>query len=201
MKTKFLKALQSLQKTFEYLKDKPGTSPRTIEQNEIIENSLLDYFTYAEAEIQRLSEKETEMFCTHSAILEKFERRGYFILLHGYSPAAMEWIDRANSDFLESELSLRTESGQPIEVGFLNFTLLQTNYRAIVKIAEADIAAIAWFRYMQSQSEVMPKYIQGMKEYKTQRPHLVKYFENQATPKLFQLIKYHCFNSGRYARN
>lgn len=183
MKNNFIKALERLQDRFEWA-EKNGATERTVKENLIILHGLSEYFENMEKRVEDLTR-------IHNSLIEKFRKRGFFILMHGYSNYAINWVDDANIDFLESEVEFRLQNKMPMKATFLSWLDLETNQRIVFKKAQADIEAFKTYLEFKSRSVSNTAYSPLLNDFQEKyHPH-IKFDGN--TPSLSKQVKYHSF--------
>ena len=193
MKVKYQKAVENIRRRFDYAV-RMGASARNTQENADLLNTLVKYGEYAENEISRLKERENELFLSYSALLEKFNRRGTFLQIHGYNAYAIEWIDEANTDFLDSELEIRKGANYSFTDQLLNWWNMEISYRSILYFARNDIEQIR--KYRKFKAEGLHAIAKHIHDYMPE--NLRKYLDTDNEPKLSDLIRYHCFKPERY---
>ena len=183
MKNNFIKAFELLQERFEW-HEKNGASQRTIRENLNILRGLSDYFENNE-------NREMDLFRAYSSLLEKFQKRTFFIQMHGYSDYALNWIDNANVNFMESEVEYRRRNNLPMRCDELHWIDLEANQRIVIAKAENDIKAFKTYHDFKARSVPKADYSIIMNDFR-EKHHPYINFEG-TMPTLSKQIKFHSF--------
>jgi len=167
---------------------------KTLKEIEEAKILLWDYFNKSETEIEKLQAAESELYSNYSVLMDKFQKRGIMLQLHGYSSNFIRWNDNIPMDYLESELEGRQQTGFWMKPGYLHIANLEADLRIIENWADMDLEEIATYRRFKSEGlDNLSNFL-----YSGMNPGIKKHIDQGTTPRRNDLIKYYCFNSERY---